>query len=201
MWMLARAPSVSVPDGLHEPGVENAVPANGNPPAIPLESHLDPRMAETTVKPRIALGADHAGYPIKETIRNYLEQAGYTLDDVGTWSEESVDYPDYARAVGERVAAGQAQFGILACGTGIGVAIAANKIPGIRAAVAHDAMTARLAREHNDANVLTLGGRAVDDDRAIEIVREFLGAQFAGGRHQRRIDKITQLEQKEHAKP
>jgi ribose 5-phosphate isomerase B len=158
-------------------------------------------MAETTVKPRIALGADHAGYHIKETIRNYLEQAGYTLDDVGTWSEESVDYPDYARAVGERVAAGQAQFGILACGTGIGVAIAANKIPGIRAAVAHDAMTARLAREHNDANVLTLGGRAVDDARAIEIVREFLGAQFAGGRHQRRIDKITQLEQKEHAKP
>src|SRR6266849_5028647 len=148
MWMLARARSVSVPDGLREPGLENPVPANGNPPAIPLESHLDPRMAETTAKPRIALGADHAGYHIKETIRNYLEQAGYTLDDVGTWSEESVDYPDYARAVGERVAAGQAQFGILACGTGIGVAIAANKIPGIRAAVAHDAMTARLAREH-----------------------------------------------------
>jgi len=198
--MSARARSVSVPDGLHEPGVEYAVPANGNPPAIPLESHLDPCMVETA-KPRIALGADHAGYHIKETIRNYLEQAGYTLDDVGTWSEESVDYPDYARAVGERVAAGQARFGILACGTGIGVAIAANKIPGIRAAVAHDAMTARLAREHNDANVLTLGGRVVDDARAIEIVREFLGAQFAGGRHQRRIDKITQLEQKEHAKP
>jgi ribose 5-phosphate isomerase B len=201
MWMLARARSVSVPDGLREPGLENAVPANGNPPANPLESPLDLGMAETTAKPRIALGADHAGYHIKETIRNYLEQAGYTLDDVGTWSEESVDYPDYARAVGERVAAGQARFGILACGTGIGVAITANKIPGIRAAVAHDAVTARLAREHNDANVLTLGGRVVDDARAIEIVREFLGAQFAGGRHQRRVDKITQLEQKEHAKP
>src|SRR5260370_36720609 len=146
MWMSARARSVPVPDGLREPGLENAVPANGNPPAIPLESHLDARMVETA-KPRIALGADHAGYHIKETIRNYLEQAGYTLDDVGTWSEESVDYPDYARAVGERVAAGQARLGIVACGTGIGVAIAANKIPGIRAAVGHDAMTSRVARE------------------------------------------------------
>ncbi len=146
-------------------------------------------------KPRIALGADHAGYHVKETVKKFLESAGYLVDDVGTWSEESVDYPDYARAVGEKVAAGQDQFGILACGTGIGVAIAANKVPGIRAAVAHDAMTARLAREHNDANVLTLGGRVVDEAQAIEIVRDFLNAQFAGGRHQRRIDKITELDQ------
>lgn len=158
-------------------------------------------MAQATEKPRIALGADHAGFHIKETIRKYLEQAGYTMDDVGTWSEESVDYPDFARAVGERVAAGQDQIGILACGTGIGMAIAANKIPGVRAAVAHDAMTARMAREHNNANVLTLGGRVVDDALAIAIVRDFLSAQFAAGRHQRRIEKITQLEQKEHAKP
>src|SRR5260370_32539798 len=127
--MSRRARSVSVPDGLREPGLKNAWPANGNPPAIPLESHVDRRMAETAAKPRIALGADHAGYHIKETIRNYLEQAGYTLDDAGTWSEESVDYPDYARAVGERVAAGQARFGILACRTRIGVAIPAHKIP------------------------------------------------------------------------
>jgi ribose 5-phosphate isomerase B len=158
-------------------------------------------MAEATEKPRIALGADHAGFHIKETIRKYLEHAGYAMDDMGTWSEESVDYPDFARAVGERVAAGQDQLGILACGTGIGMAIAANKIPGIRAAVAHDAMTARMAREHNNANVLTLGGRVVDDALAVAIVRDFLGAQFAGGRHERRIDKISQLEQEEPAKP
>jgi ribose 5-phosphate isomerase B len=103
--------------------------------------------------------------------------------DVGTWSEESVDYPVFARAVGERVRSGQDQLGILACGTGMGMAITAKKIPGIRAAVAHEAMTARLACEHNDANVLALGGRVVDDPGAIEIVRDFLSARFAGGHH------------------
>ena len=148
-------------------------------------------------KPRIALGADHAGFHVKETIKKFLEASGYAVDDLGTWSEESVDYPDYARAVAERVAAGEDQMGILACGTGMGMAITANKVPGIRAGVAHDAMTARLAREHNDANVLTLVGRVVDDAQAIEIVRDFLEAQFAGGRHQRRIDKITELDKEE----
>ncbi len=152
-------------------------------------------MPDPGAKPRIAIGADHAGYHAKETVKKFLEQAGYAVDDAGTWSEESVDYPDFARAVAERVASGQDHVGILACGTGIGVAITANKIPGVRAAVAHDAMTARLAREHNDANVLTLGGRVVDDAAAIEIVREFLKAQFAGGRHQRRLDKIAELDQ------
>ena len=156
-------------------------------------------MTNAASKPRIAIGADHAGFHVKETIKKYLEDSGYTVDDVGTWSEESVDYPDYAKAVAEKVAAGQDQIGVLACGTGIGMAITANKVPGIRAAVAHDAMTARLAKEHNDANVLTLGGRVVDDAQAIEIVRNFLDAPFAGGRHQRRIDKITVLDQQEHA--
>ena len=150
-------------------------------------------MAEPA-KPRIAIGADHAGYHVKENIKKYLEQAGYAVDDVGTWSEESVDYPEFARAVGERVAGGQDQLGILACGTGIGMSIAANKVPGIRAALAHDTMTARLAREHNDANVLTLGGRVVGDVNSIEIVKEFLNAKYAGGRHQRRIDEITELD-------
>ena len=157
-------------------------------------------MAEPATKPRIALGADHAGFHVKETIKKFLEAAGYAVDDVGTWSEESVDYPDYARVVAEKVATGADQLGILACGTGIGMAITANKVPGIRAAVAHDAMTARLAREHNSANILTLGGGVVDDARALEIVREFLEARFAGGRHQRRIDKIAELD-KEHVKP
>ncbi len=145
-------------------------------------------------KPRIAIGADHAGYHAKENIKKYLEQAGYVVDDVGTWSEESVDYPDFARAVSERIVSGQDQLGILACGTGIGMSIAANKVPGIRAALAHDAMTARLAREHNDANVLAIGGRVLEDAKAIEIVRDFLNAQFAGGRHQRRIDEIAELD-------
>jgi ribose 5-phosphate isomerase B len=152
-------------------------------------------MPDAAAKPRIALGADHAGFHAKETVRKFLEQNGYAVDDVGTWSEESVDYPDYARAVAEKVAAGQDQIGILVCGTGIGMAMTANKVPGIRAAVAHDSMTARLAREHNDANVLTFGGRVVDDARAVEIVRDFLNTQFAGGRHQRRVDKIAELDQ------
>ncbi len=156
-------------------------------------------MTNAASKPRIAMGADHAGFHVKETIKKYLEDSGYTVDDVGTWSEESVDYPDYAKAVAEKVAAGQDQIGVLACGTGIGMAITANKVPGIRAAVAHDAVTARLAKEHNDANVLTLGGRVVNDAQAIEIVQNFLGAQFGGGRHQRRIDKIIELDREVHA--
>jgi len=131
---------------------------------------------------------------VKEAIKRHLEQAGYNVEDVGTFSEESVDYPDFARAVAERVAAGKEPLGVLVCGTGIGVAIAANKVPGIRAAVAHDKLTARLAREHNDANVLTLGARVVEPGLAVEIVNEFLSAQFAGGRHQKRIDKIAEMD-------
>jgi ribose 5-phosphate isomerase B len=151
-------------------------------------------MPDSTQKPRIALGADHAGFPVKESIKKYLLQAGYPVEDLGTWSDESVDYPDYARRVSQRVAGGEDRFGILVCGTGIGMSIAANKIEGIRAALAHDATTARMAREHNDANVLTIGGRIVDDATAVEIVKDFLGAEFAGGRHQRRIDKISALD-------
>ena len=154
-------------------------------------------MTDPNAKPRIALGADHAGYHIKETIKQYLEEAGYAVDDLGTWSEEAVDYPDYGKAVGERVARGEDDLGIAACGTGMGIAIVANKVPGIRAAVAHDEMTARLAREHNDANVLALGGRVVTDAQAIHIVKTFLAARFAGGRHQRRVDKIAQIEAEE----
>ena len=156
-------------------------------------------MADSSSKPRIALGADHAGFRAKETIKKYLEGAGHGVDDVGTWSEESVDYPDFARAVGERVAAGKDPLGILVCATGIGVSIAANKVEGIRAALAHDSLTARRAREHNDANVLALGGKIVGEDEAIAIVQEFLNAQFAGGRHQRRVEKIDEMDQaREH---
>ncbi|MGB2679288.1 MAG: ribose 5-phosphate isomerase B [Candidatus Acidiferrum sp.] len=151
-------------------------------------------MPELSQKPRIALGADHAGYHIKETIRQFLENAGYPVDDLGTWSEESVDYPDYGKAVADRVAAHQDLYGIAVCGTGMGISIAANKVPGIRAAVAHNVDTARLAREHNDANVLAMGGRVVNGTEAIEMVQAFLSTTFAGGRHARRVEKISQIE-------
>lgn len=151
-------------------------------------------MSDLADKPKIAIGADHAGFHAKEIIKNFLAAQGYELDDVGTASEESVDYPDFARQVAERVAAGRAQIGILMCGTGIGMAITANKVPGIRAAVAHDIMTAHMAREHNDANVLTIGARVVPEAQTIAIVREFLNTAFAGGRHQRRVDKINEMD-------
>jgi len=157
-------------------------------------------VAELSPKPRIALGSDHAGFPIKETIRQFLQNAGYPVDDLGTWSEESVDYPDYGKAVGEHVAAHKDVYGIAVCGTGIGISIAANKVPGIRAAVAHDVSTSRLAREHNDANVLAMGGRVVNGTQAIEMVQTFLSTAFAGGRHARRVEKIMLIEQDERKK-
>ena len=145
-------------------------------------------------KPRIAIGSDHAGFSVKEAIRKHLEAAGYAVDDQGTSSEDSVDYPDYGKAVGERVAAKQDDLGIVVCGSGIGISIAANKVPGIRAALAHNVLTAQLAREHNDANVLALGARIVTPAAALEMVQTFLATPYAGGRHQRRLDKITQIE-------
>src|SRR5208283_2488604 len=157
-------------------------------------------MPQPSEKPRIALGADHAGYHVKETIRQFLQNAGYLVDDLGTWSEESVDYPDYGKAVGECVASHKDVFGIAVCGTGIGISIAANKVRGIRAAVAHDVSTARLAREHNDANVLALGGRVVSGSQAIEMVQTFLNTAFLGGRHSRRVEKIAIIEQDERKK-
>src|SRR5260370_16529693 len=150
-------------------------------------------MTETSKKPRIAIGSDHAGFLVKETIRKYLEEAGYTVDDQGTSSEESVDYPDYGKAVGERVASKQADLGIAVCGSGIGISIAANKIPGIRAALAHDVMTARLAREHNDANVLALGGRVVTPQAAVEIVQTFLATAYLRAPHHPPLDQIPQI--------
>jgi ribose 5-phosphate isomerase B len=151
-------------------------------------------MSDSSPRPRIVIGSDHAGFAVKESIRKYLQTAGYAVDDQGTSSEESVDYPDYGKAVGNCVASKQADLGIAVCGSGIGISIAANKVPGIRAALAHDAMTARLAREHNDANVLALGGRIVTPEAALEMVQIFLTTAYLGGRHQRRLDKIARME-------
>jgi ribose 5-phosphate isomerase B len=142
----------------------------------------------------LAIGSDHAGYRLKETITSSLLDAGHAIDDVGTGSEAAVDYPDFAADVARRVVSGACDRGILICGTGVGMAMAANKIDGARAAAAGDLESARLARAHNDANILTLGARITGPDLALAIVRVFLETPFEGGRHQRRVDKIMALE-------
>jgi ribose 5-phosphate isomerase B len=142
----------------------------------------------------IALGADHAGFELKERLKARLAERGHRLLDVGTHSSDSVDYPDFAAAVAARVGGGQAECGVLVCGTGIGMAIAANKVPGVRAAPCGDVESARLSREHNDANVLALGARTTGFEAALAIVEAWLDAAFQGGRHARRVDKIAALE-------
>jgi ribose 5-phosphate isomerase B len=143
---------------------------------------------------RIALGADHAGYAVKERIKELLHEEGYEVVDFGTHTSESVDYPDYARQVAQSVSQAESDRGILVCGTGIGMAITANKFRGIRAATCNDTYTARMAAEHTNANVLCVGARVVDADHAAAIVREWLKTKFGGGRHQRRLDKIDEIE-------
>lgn len=145
---------------------------------------------------RIAVGSDHGGYQLKRLLAQHLAGHGHAVDDLGTDSADvSVDYPDYGAAVGRAVTSGTADLGVCVCGTGIGIAIAANKVPGVRAAVVHDVTTARLARQHNHANVVCFGGRLVGSQVALDAVDAFLAATFDGGRHQRRIDEITALEQ------
>jgi ribose 5-phosphate isomerase B len=143
---------------------------------------------------KISLGADHAGFALKEELKRYLAEKGVAVDDRGTHSAESVDYPDFAQQVGQQVSSKQADCGILVCGSGIGMAIAANKVTGVRAANVTSAEAARLSREHNDANVLTLGARLIDAQTAREIVDAWLNTTFAAGRHQRRVDKIAAME-------
>ena len=143
---------------------------------------------------RIALGADHAGVALKNNIKHLLDQRGIRYTDFGTNTTDSVDYPDFAAEVGRRVAGGEFDRGILVCGSGVGMAMAANKIPGVRAAAVIDEASARLSREHNDANVLALGERITASDQATRLVDIFLETAFQGGRHQRRVDKIAALE-------
>jgi ribose 5-phosphate isomerase B len=143
---------------------------------------------------KLALGADHAGYLLKNELAKKLAAAGHEVQDFGTGSAASVDYPDFAAAVARSVAAGEAELGIVVCGSGIGVAIAANKVNGIRAATCNDLYSARLSRAHNDANVLALGARILGQGLAEEIVDVFLSTPFEGGRHCGRVDKIGRLE-------
>jgi ribose 5-phosphate isomerase B len=143
---------------------------------------------------RIAIGCDHRGFALKELITSFLQNAGYSYKDFGCYSTDAVDYPDIAQKVGEAVASGNFDQGILICDTGIGMCIAANKIKGIRAALCHNTFAAQRARQHNDANVLCLRAEDIDTESALEIVKTFLATDFEGGRHIRRVNKIRALE-------
>lgn len=142
----------------------------------------------------IALGSDHRGIDLKKAIMNNLNKTGHDFKDYGAYTEESVDYPDIAQEVGQVVTGGDFNLGILICGTGIGMSIAANKVAGIRAALCHDLLDAERARAHNDANVLCLRGEVKEFGPTLEVVNKFLTTSFDGGRHQRRLDKINAME-------
>ncbi|MHB8157018.1 MAG: ribose 5-phosphate isomerase B [Desulfocucumaceae bacterium] len=142
----------------------------------------------------IAIGSDHGGYLLKEEIKRWLAERQYSFTDLGTYSQDSCDYPEISRKVAQAVAEGQYTRGILLCGTGIGVSIAANKVPGIRAALCHDTFSARASREHNDANILTMGERVIGRGLALDVLETWLKAEFAGGRHQRRVEMIGAME-------
>ncbi len=148
---------------------------------------------------RLAIGSDHAGYDLKAEVIELFDELGVEYKDMGTYVNESVDYPDFAHRVAHAVSTGEYEKGILICGTGIGMSIAANKIKGIRAALCHDVFSARVTRQHNNSNVLTIGARVIGSDLAIEIIKTWLGADFEGGRHARRVNKITAIEEGEYA--
>ena len=143
---------------------------------------------------RLAVGSDHAGFDLKSELAAHLVAAGHEVIDVGTNDTASVDYPDFGAAVGRAVVGGDAELGVAVCGSGIGIAIAANKVVGVRAATAHDVTSARMSREHNDANVVCFGQRFIGPQVALDALDAFLAASFEGGRHQRRVDKISALE-------
>ncbi|SNR83567.1 ribose 5-phosphate isomerase B [Desulfurobacterium atlanticum] len=145
---------------------------------------------------KIALASDHGGYRLKETIKKFLEEENIEYIDFGTNSEESVDYPDFALKAAESIVKEETDRGIFICGTGIGISIAANKVPGIRAALCYNIFAAEMSRRHNNANVLALGGRVIGDELAKAIVKKWLETPFDGGRHERRINKISEIERK-----
>lgn len=143
---------------------------------------------------KIGIGSDHGGYELKEQIKEYLDTQNIEYVDYGTKSTESVDYPDYGKKVGEAIVNGEVDRGIVICGTGIGISLAANKVKGIRCALCGDTYSARMSREHNNANALALGARVIGRDLALEIVSVWIKSEFAGGRHERRVNKIGEIE-------
>jgi len=144
----------------------------------------------------LVVGSDHGGYELKTAILELLQKKLVEYTDFGTNSSASVDYPDFAAKVADAVSSGEAQLGILICGTGIGMSISANKFPGVRAALVHDEFTAQMAREHNNANILVMGGRVLTPEQGKKLVEIWLDTKFEGGRHQKRLDKISAIEQK-----
>ncbi|MEQ8708701.1 MAG: ribose 5-phosphate isomerase B [Rhodospirillales bacterium] len=146
--------------------------------------------AKATGRRNIAVGSDHAGFAMKEMLKAVLEQAGHSVRDLGAYNLESVDYPDFGNAVAASVASGDTECGLVVCGTGIGISIAANRNPGARAALCHSALEARLARQHNNANILALGARIIGEEAAKDCLRAFLETEFEGGRHARRVAKL-----------
>ena len=142
----------------------------------------------------IAISSDHGGYELKEDLKLFLDEIGYSVEDLGTHNEDSVDYPDYGVSLSKQVASGAYEKGILICGTGIGMSIVANKVAGVRAALLSDVYSARMSVEHNNANVIVIGGRVTGNQLAREIVKVWLDSVFQGGRHQKRLDKIAELE-------
>lgn len=167
------------------------------PEPVTVATNLMPTSSSSDVGQKIvALGADHGGFAMKEMLKGHLQQFGYAVIDCGTSSTEAVDYPDFAYAVARLVSEQKAWRGIIVDGAGIGSCMAANKVPGVRAAMCYDLSTAINSREHNDANVLTLGGRLIGDNLAQAIVKTWLETPFSGGRHQRRVDKIMEIEKR-----
>ena len=143
---------------------------------------------------KIAIGTDHAAFELKQKVIEFLEGLGHQVDDCGPESDESVDYPDYASKVSRRIVANESDLGVLMCGSGIGMSMAANKFSGIRAALCHSKETAELARSHNDANVICLGARILDEQTILDCVKAFISTPFEGGRHERRVAKIAEIE-------
>jgi len=144
---------------------------------------------------KLAVGSDHGGLELKLAVAEMLRQRGIDVTDFGTLSDDSVDYPDFGAKVARAVASGEADLGVVVCGTGIGISISANKIPGIRAALVHDEFTAQMAKEHNNANILAMGGRVLSPEQGVKLVEIWLDSEYQGGRHQRRLDKIAALDQ------
>ena len=142
---------------------------------------------------KIVVASDHGGFALKEEVKEHLIERGFDIEDLGTHSEESVDYPVYGKACGEAVASGKADLGVVVCGTGIGISIAANKVKGIRCGLCTSVEMAHLTKQHNNANILALGGRTTEPELALKIVDEWLDTEFEGGRHQRRVDMLDQM--------
>jgi ribose 5-phosphate isomerase B len=193
--------------GLTESSATDALPGSGQP-KIPTEtkpvesSPVSEKNVDTEENPHkktIAIGADHGGFVLKSILKDDLASAGYVVTDVGTHSPEAVDYPDFAHAVAKLVSSDQVWRGIVIDGAGIGSCMVANKVPGVRATLAYDLSSANNSREHNDANVLTLGAGLIGTNLAKQIVQTWLTTEFGGGRHVRRVDKITAIDQ-EHRK-